>query len=441
MRNGYLIVNTTTISLLLMLFGPSINSALASHSVSWPKRDFLPPIASINPKLDELPDNGLESLDFSPSGSKGIQKTPRITRLDTTLPVGEKNAKSGLIEARHKIEEADLERLWQATVQKNPVIRFSLEKLAAPADTLPSHSSKFLRKTLTTMISGAMMASTMIPGGGAYNNMMYMAGGNALQNVVSGNTKPTPGALSSTEQIQLAGLIDDLKLSLIRNYQDYNTTLQSLALARQATERNSAVYTQAQKSNSDMAVMAAASAYFQALLHETDLKQKARLQRLILERIAGQETVSQLALVPTFSDTAIAEQPTKPIEQTLAEMIGPQPEASSSKATVKANIIKPVSNTTTAVAKKPLPKSASTLLSANDPSIPQTMLELSPVLTSTELYGPPVPEPMIVAAQKKVVYQKAASKPKNPSQVLGLAPLSDKILDNSNLSLNSGGKN
>src|SRR6478609_1926085 len=257
MRNGYLLVKITTFSLVLMLCG---STAFASQNTNWPKRDFLPPIASINPRLDELPDNGLESLDFSPGENKGIQKTPRVTRLDTPLQVGDKNAKSGLLEARHKIEEADLERLWQATVQKNPVIRFSLEKLSAPADTLPSHSSKFLRKTLTTMISGAMMASTMIPGGGAYNNMMYMAGGNALQNVVSGNTKPTPGALSSTEQIQLAGLIDDLKLSLIRNYQDYNTTLQSLALARQATERNSAVYTQAQKSNSDMAVMAAASA-------------------------------------------------------------------------------------------------------------------------------------------------------------------------------------
>jgi hypothetical protein len=441
MRNGYLLVKTTTISLLLMLFGPSINTALASQNVSWPKRDFLPPIASINPKLDELPDNGLESLDFSPSNTKGIQKTPRITRLDTPLPVGEKNVKSGLLEARHKIEEADLERLWQATVQKNPVIRFSLEKLAAPADTLPSHSSLFLRKTLTTMISGATMASTMLPGGGAYRNMMSMAGGNAIQNVVSGNTKPTPGALSKTELIELAGLIDDLKLSLIHNYQDYNASLQSLADARQSTQRNSAIYTQAQKSNNDMAVMAAASAYFQALLHETNLRQKARLQRVMLERVAGQETVSELALVPTFSDTAIAEQSEKSTTESVAELIGPQPEASNSKATVKANILKPVLGTTTAVAKKPLPKSASTLLSANDPSIPQTMLELSPVLSSAEVYGPPVPEPMIVATKKKVVYQKTTSKTKNSSQILGLAPLSDKILDTTNLSINSGGKN
>jgi len=449
MRNGYLLAKTTTLALLAMLCGAS-NTALASQTASWPKRDFLPPIASINPKLDELPDNGLESLDFSPTENKGIQKTPRITRLDTPLPVSEKNVKSGLLEARHKIEEADLERLWQATVQKNPVIRFSLEKLAAPADTLPSHSSLFLRKTLTTMISGATMASTMLPGGGAYRNMASMAGGNALQNVVSGNTKPTPGALSKTELIELAGLIDDLKLSLIHNYQDYNASLQSLADARQSTQRNSAIYTQAQKSNNDMAIMAAASAYFQSLLHESDLRQKARLQRLMLERIAGQETVSELALVPTFNDTAIAEEPSKPVEKTLAEMIGPQPEASvgnitgspppTRKVTVKANILKPVPNTATTVAKKPLPKSASTLLSANDPSIPQTMLELSPVLTSTEVYGPPVPEP-IITIQKKAVYQKTTSKVKNPTQVLGLAPLSDKILDTANLSINSGGKN
>jgi hypothetical protein len=187
--------------------------------------------------------------------------------------------------------------------------------------------------------------------------------------------------------------------------------------------------------------MAAASAYFQALLHETNLRQKARLQRVMLERVAGQETVSELALVPTFSDTAIAEQSEKSTTESVAELIGPQPEASNSKATVKANILKPVLGTTTAVAKKPLPKSASTLLSANDPSIPQTMLELSPVLSSAEVYGPPVPEPMIVATKKKVVYQKTTSKTKNSSQILGLAPLSDKILDTTNLSINSGGKN
>jgi hypothetical protein len=77
-------------------------------------------------------------------------------------------------------------------------------------------------------------------------------------------------------------------------------------------------------------------------------------------------------------------------------------------------------------------------LSANDPMIPQTMLELSPVLSTHEVYGPPVPDPMIVAAShKKVVYQK----PKNPNSILGLAPISDKILDTSNLSINSGGRN
>jgi hypothetical protein len=450
MRNGCSLSKNTALLFVLLFCSSSVMAEAAQNkTASWPKRDFLPPIASINPRLDDLQDDtGLDSIDFAPSGSKNIQKTPRITRIDTPVQV-EQNQKTGLLEARRKIEEADLERLWQATVQKNPVIRFSLEKLSAPADTLPSHSSKFLRRTLSTMISGATMASTMLPGGGAYRNMMSMAGGNALQNVLSGNTKPTPGALSNTELIELARLIDDLKLALIRNYQNYNASLQALSAAREATERNSAVYTQAQKSNNDMAVMAAASAYFQALLHETDLKQRARLQRLTLERIAGQETVSQLALVPTFSDTAIAttDKPTQQASQeNVAEVIGPQPEPAitpSTKATVKANILKPATPATVAKTEQP----SKALLSAKGPPIPQTMLELSPILNlqdtygPKEVYGPPLPEPIV---RKKVVYQKASktvsTKNKNASNILGLAPLSDKIMDNANLSINSGGK-
>ena len=271
---------------------------------AWPKRDFLPPIAIINPRLeqskseDDIPDGAISLTAVS---SPVLHTTPKVTRLDNTV-INQKD--SGLVsvnEIRQKVEEADLEHLWQAIVEKNPVIRFSLEKLATPMDLQTKQSSRFLTRTLSTMISGATMAATMMPGGGAYRNMSSVATGNALQNLVSGRTQPTVGSLSPTEQIQLAGLIDELKLKLIRTYQDYQSSLQSLAQSREVTAKNSAMYSQAQVGKNDMAIMATGRAYYQALINETDLRQKARLQRLCLERLAGKEAVGQLELGPRFS--------------------------------------------------------------------------------------------------------------------------------------------
>jgi hypothetical protein len=301
------------LSFLLMPTGTAlaIGKTKAAESKAWPKRDFLPPIAIINSRLEA----NQSSDDTSPDGavnltavsSPVLHTTAKVTRLDNALIDPKEAGLVGMNDLRHKVEEADLEHLWSAIVEKNPVIRFSLEKLATPIDLQTKQSSRFLTRTLSTMISGATMAATMMPGGGAYRNMSSVATGNALQNMVSGRTRPTVGNLSATEQIQLAGLIDELKLKLIRTYQDYQGSLQSLAQSREVTARNSAMYSQAMVGKNNMAIMATSRAYFQALLNETDLRQKARLQRLCLERLAGKEAVNQLELGPQFNpDAAIA---------------------------------------------------------------------------------------------------------------------------------------
>lgn len=301
------------LSFLLMPAGTALaaHKIKAAESKAWPKRDFLPPIAIINPRLeakqatdDTTPDGAVSLTAVS---SPVLHTTAKVTRLDNALIDPKEAGLVGVSDLRHKVEEADLEHLWGAIVEKNPVIRFSLEKLATPIDLQTKQSSRFLTRTLSTMISGATMAATMMPGGGAYRNMSSVATGNALQNMVSGRTHPTVGNLSATEQIQLAGLIDELKLKLIRTYQDYQGSLQSLAQSREVTARNSAMYSQAMMGKNNMAIMATSRAYFQALLNETDLRQKARLQRLCLERLAGKEAVNQLELGPRFNpDDALA---------------------------------------------------------------------------------------------------------------------------------------
>ncbi len=292
-----------------------------------PMQDFLPPVATINPRMDETSvQNGEEEaideeINFSAVSSPVIHTTPKIERLTGSIQ-GQFQSEQiqTVMELQKKIDEADLEHLWRATVEKNPVIRFSLEKLATPADLQPKQSSTFLKKTLNTLISGAALGGSMLPGVSSYQNMGVMAISQAAQNMVNGKTQPTIGSLSATEQIQLAGLIDDLKMKLIQSYQDYKNTLQSLAQSHEVTIKNNNLYSKALASKNDLAIMASSTAYYQALLNETTLRQKAKLHRLELERLAGADAVSMLELSVRVGDGS----QTANIN-TDAILIGPEP--------------------------------------------------------------------------------------------------------------------
>lgn len=316
----------------------SVSPVLAAGKNMAASRDFLPPIATINARLVEQTvtetNDLLEPVALSAVQTPVLHATPKVEKLDTDLSAQIKTTQvENLIEIQRKIDEADLESLWEATVEKNPVIRFSLEKLATPADLQTKQSSRFMTKTLNMLISGATMVPAMLPGSGMYQNMGSMAVGNALQNLVNGKTQINPNSLSATEQIQLAGLIDQLKLRLIHNYQDYKNTLQNLAQSHAITTKNNHLYSKALASKNDLAIMAAGSAYYQSLLSETALRQKAKLNRLQLERLAGPEAVQRLELavhVPEYATTALTTPNIEPSnlntqELKREEFIGPSP--------------------------------------------------------------------------------------------------------------------
>ncbi len=316
----------------------SASPALAGSPNKDVLRDFLPPIATINARLVEQvvaeTDDPLEPVALSAVQTPVLHATPKVEKLDTDLSAQIKTTQvENLIEIQRKIDEADLESLWEATVEKNPVIRFSLEKLATPADLQTKQSSRFMTKTLNMLISGATMVPAMLPGSGMYQNMGSMAVGNALQNLVNGKTQINPNSLSATEQIQLAGLIDQLKLRLIHNYQDYKNTLQNLSQSHAITTKNNLLYSKALASKNDLAIMAAGSAYYQSLLSETALRQKAKLNRLQLERLAGPEAVQRLELavhVPENAATALTTPNLEPANLNIPnlknqELIGPSP--------------------------------------------------------------------------------------------------------------------
>jgi hypothetical protein len=234
--------------------------------------------------------------------------------------------------------------------------------------------------------------------------MGTMAVGNALQNMVSGKTQPTPGSLSPTEQIQLAGLIDDLKMKLIHNYQDYKNTLQALAQSHEISIKNNNLYSKALSSKNDLAIMAAGTAYYQALMNETSLRQKAKLYRLELERLAGPDAVSTLELavhVPTGGGSAADTNLQQQTASTEAP-IGPSA---------------PQTNTTSTT----ITSSGTALIG---PELPPA-LEIAPKLgtEASILVGPPLPASTIKKHTAKANHSLAKTNDATPM------PIPDKILE------------
>lgn len=295
--------------MIMLQFAPQAWAGLFTHGRKQvtQERAFLPPIASINPKyVSPEQANTKASQDLGPvtlmaSTSPLLLKTHTpIQRLDNDLQIPEASSDAKtVISLQRELEDADLKALWNAIVEKNPVIRFSLEKLSTPADIQPQKSSLFLRKTLNLMISGAALGSSLVlPSGNAYQNMGVMASGDALRNLVNGPQPASKGAqLSATEQIQLASLIDDLRNSLIQNYNDYKNSLEALSIEHKTTLHNNELYSKALESGNDVATMAAATAYYKSMLQENQLRQKAKMLRLSLERLAGTTVVNQLYLI------------------------------------------------------------------------------------------------------------------------------------------------
>ena len=306
------------------------------------QRDFLPPVANINGPLARPMAEDPASDDNDPLGPVTLSaiSSPTLTikkpvlKLDNDLGIRtSSNEYQELLRAQKALDEEDLRVLWEATVEKNPVIRFSLEKLATPVDLHDKKSSLFLNKTLNVLISGATLAATMVPGGSYYRNMGAVAGGDALRNVLGGSTLPQGEVLSATEQIQLAGLVDELQGKLVQTYHDYKNGLQALTSANQVTLHNNSLYNKALSTKNDLAILAASSAYYKALLNETELRQKVKISRLRLERLAGEEALGKIKLsvsmtaditdVPAHEDTE-----TPPPAQTVSlPPAAPQPPA------------------------------------------------------------------------------------------------------------------
>jgi hypothetical protein len=287
-----------------------------------------------NPEEDAIhltgvtPNKTLEALRHSPKPNAAALSTLSIRQsLAPSMPeapnasvkqVAQVKAGNELTQLQQSVSEEDLKRLWMATIERNPVVRFALEKISLPAERHFSHSSEFIRKTLSVLVSGAAMASTLVAPTSGYQNMSVMTGGQVAQNYLSGRNKPVSD-LTPTEHIQLSYLIDGLKESLVEHYHHYQQAVVKLNDLYAQGQTQEARYQASRKETNEVTRMLATQQYFSYRSELLQAEQKARLARTQLERIAGAPAVDSLALLVQPEASRLALKAT-PSEATVAKV-------------------------------------------------------------------------------------------------------------------------
>ncbi|MBY0403191.1 MAG: hypothetical protein K2X66_04780, partial [Cyanobacteria bacterium] len=109
-----------------------------SKTESIPQRDFLPPVATINGSIqfeEPLKEDPLEPITLTAVDSPVLKINKGSLVLDNDLGIKASNQEyQTLLRSQKDLDAEDLKKLWEATVERNPVIRFSLEKLSTPPE-------------------------------------------------------------------------------------------------------------------------------------------------------------------------------------------------------------------------------------------------------------------------------------------------------------------
>jgi len=198
------------------------------------------------------------------------------------------------LQEQKKMDVDDIKILWEATVDKNPIIKFALRKLAAPASQRKVHSS-IMAKSVSTLINGAAILPSMF-GCDPITSTATSAGGSIAGRIIESKQMPKELPLTDTELIHLARLIEDLQDKVIKNYYEYKSGLESLKTARAEVFNQNNAYSKAIKANDSIAILTTKVLYDNAMKDEMLSKQNAKIHRLELARLAGDETFTKLKL-------------------------------------------------------------------------------------------------------------------------------------------------
>ena len=223
-----------------------------------------------------------------------IQYKEQIQTLKGSLFVDDTLEAQNQINEQQKADMQDIENLWNATVSNNPMISFCLKKLSIPADQRRVHSS-LLAKSMSAIISGAALLPSFMGMNYGVQSGAYAAGRLANNLINKENTdKLKNPALTDTEAIELASLVEDLQDEIIVDYFKYKGALTKLKKCREQLLLHNKNYSEALAKNNSLDIAITSSQWEEELVEEYRLKQEVKKYQLALQRLAGKKTVEEL---------------------------------------------------------------------------------------------------------------------------------------------------
>ncbi|MBQ2644102.1 hypothetical protein IJG14_00840 [bacterium] len=209
--------------------------------------------------------------------------------------ISQKEELAEIVSMQQESEIKDIEMLWQATVDNNKLIKFTMQKLNTPEGHRRLHSS-LAAKTLSAVVYGASFLPSLA-GGDAMVQSASFATGKLVNNFLNKSAMPTKELISDTELIELAGTIESLQDTIISAYYNYKGSLNKLKDIRTRIVLYNKNYSEAIHKGDRLELIISSSQYEDMLLEEYYAEQEAKKYYLELERLAGEKTIKKLNLV------------------------------------------------------------------------------------------------------------------------------------------------
>ncbi len=238
-----------------------------------------------------------EVIRLNPDEKNELKLTDKPDNLNKNLVIQDKDVVEDLIKMQKEEEVKDIELLWQATINNNSLIKFTMNKLNTPESQRRLHSS-LMAKSLSSLIYGASFIP-MFTGSNAMMQTAAFSAGRLANNFINKDASTANGQqapITDTELIQLAGTIEDLEEKIISSYYQYKGALNKLKDTRSRIILYNKNYSNALKNNSLTELVVSSALYEDMQLQEYKQEQEAKKYYLSLERLAGKNAVDSLIL-------------------------------------------------------------------------------------------------------------------------------------------------
>ena len=223
-----------------------------------------------------------------------VELDGQIKTLKGSLFVNDTQSAQIIVNKQQEADMEDLESIWEGPVNNNPLIKFTLQKLAIPEEERRVHSS-LLAKSMSAIISGASMLPSFMGMNYGIQSASFASARLAHNLLNKKNAKILQESpLTDTEAIELAGLIEDLQGEIVTTYYCYKHTLQSLKDTRAELILLNKNYANAISSGDKLEITVTSARWEEKQIEEYKLKQEAKRYYLMLQRLAGKETVDNL---------------------------------------------------------------------------------------------------------------------------------------------------